>query len=330
MKKHRNAFPCALTLCAAAATVLLYSTSLLAQNYPAKPVRMMVPFEPGGATDILARIICAELTNSLSQSFFVENKSGAGGNLGANVVAKADPNGYTLLLAGAGNIVINPSLFANMPFDPMTDLAPVSLMVTTMNVLMVHPSVPAKSVLELIALAKEKPGKLTFASTGNGGTQHLSGELFKMLAKVNILHVPYRGSAPAMSDFVAGRTDMMFDAVATALPRVQAGTVRALGVTAKKRSAMLPNVPTIAEAGLPEYEATTWFGVMAPARTPRSVIDRLNRAIVDALKKPEMIEKIRSIGAEPFSNTPEEFKDLIRADTEKWRVVVKAAGVTIN
>ncbi len=330
MKKHRNAFPCALTLCAAAATVLLYSTSLLAQNYPAKPVRMMVPFEPGGATDILARIICAELTNSLSQSFFVENKSGAGGNLGANVVAKADPNGYTLLLAGAGNIVINPSLFANMPFDPMTDLAPVSLMVTTMNVLMVHPSVPAKSVLELIALAKEKPGKLTFASTGNGGTQHLSGELFKMLAGVNILHVPYRGSAPAMSDFVAGRTDMMFDAVATALPRVQAGTVRALGVTAKKRSAMLPNVPTIAEAGLPEYEATTWFGVMAPARTPRSVIDRLNRAIVDALKKPEMIEKIRSIGAEPFSNTPEEFKDLIRADTEKWRVVVKAAGVTIN
>ena len=246
------------------------------------------------------------------------------------MAAKADPNGYTLLFAGAGNIVINPSIFTNMPFDPMTDLAPVSLMVKTMNILLVHPSLPAKSVLELIALAKEKPGKLTFASSGNGGTPHLSGELFKMLAGVNILHVPYRGSAPAISDFVAGRTDMMFDNIPSSLPRIQTGALRALGVTAKKRSDMLPNVPTIAEAGLPEFEATTWFGVMAPARTPPIVIDRLNHAIVNALKKPEVIEKIRSVGAEPFSNTPEEFKELIRADTDKWRVVVKTAGVTVN
>ncbi len=330
MKKHRNALHCALALCAAAATVLLFPASGLAQSYPFKPVRMMVPFPPGGSTDIMARIICAELTNSLGQSFFVENKSGAGGNIGANAVAKADPNGYTLLFAGAGNIVINPSLFASMPFDPINDLAPISLMVTTMNVLLVHPSLPAKSVLELIALAKEKPGKLTFASPGPGGTPHLSGELFKMLAGVDILTVSYRGGPLAMSDVVAGRADMIIDAVAPVLPRIQAGTVRALGVTAKKRSPMLPNVPTIAEAGLPEYEATTWFGVMAPARTPGIVIDRLNQAIVNALKKPEMIEKIRSIGAEPFSNTPEEFKELIRVDTDKWRVVVKTAGVTVN
>jgi tripartite-type tricarboxylate transporter receptor subunit TctC len=330
MKKYWNRFVRALTAGAVLTAGLSIPAPVLAQNYPAKPVRVMVPFEPGGATDIMARLISAELTNSLGQSFLVENRSGAGGNIGANVVAKADPNGYVLLFAGAGNIAINPSLFTNMPFDPITDLAPVSLMVTTMNVLMVHPSVPAKSVLELIALAKEKPGKLSFASTGNGGTQHLSGELFKMLAGINVVHVPYRGSGPAMADFVVGRTEMMFDNIPPALPRIQAGTLRALGVTAKKRSDMLPGVPTIADAGLPDFEASSWFGVMAPARTPAAVINRLNQAMVEALKKPEVIEKIRGMGADPASSTPEEFTERIRADTEKWRAVVKAAGVTVN
>ncbi len=329
MVTSRSAFALAAVV---AATLGVTPGGAAAQGaaYPTKPVRIIVAFEPGGATDILGRLIAAELTTALGQTFFVENKSGGGGNIGTNMVAKAAPDGYTLHFGAAGNIAINPSLFASMPFDPEADLAPVAPMASTMNVLVVNPAVPAKTVAELIALAKAQPGKLTFASSGNGGTIHLSGEMFKVMAGVDIVHVPYRGSGPAMLDLIAGRTDMMFDNLPSALPRVQNGSLRALGVTASTRSKALPNVPTIAEAALPGYEATTWFGVFAPAQTPPAIVERLNRAISDALKKPEVVEKIAAMGAEPMFMTPEEFRKLVRADTQKWRVVVKQAGVKIE
>ena len=310
--------------------VLSLSSPVTGQAYPTRPVKIIVAFEPGGATDILARLIAAELSVSLGEQFIVENRSGGGGNIGANLVAKADPDGYTLHFGAAGNIAINPSLFKNMPLDPAVDFVAVAPMASTMNVLVVNPAVPAKSVRELIALAKSKPGKLTFASSGNGGTIHLSGEMFKLMADVDIVHVPYRGSGPAMIDLVAGRTDMMFDNLPSALPRVRSGALRALGVTASTRSKVLPDVPTIAEAALPGYESTTWFGVFAPARTPAAVVNKLNKAIGDALRKPSVVEKIQSMGAEPMIMTSDEFHKLVLSDTEKWRKVVKGANVTLD
>jgi tripartite-type tricarboxylate transporter receptor subunit TctC len=301
-----------------------------ADTYPSKPVRMIVAFAPGGATDILARLLANELSKSLGQSFVVENKSGGGGNIGTEAVVRAEPDGYTLHFGAAGNITINPSLFTNMTFDPAVDLAPVAPMASTMNLLVVHPSVKANTVKELIALAKASPGKMTFASSGNGGTIHLSGELFKMMAEVDILHVPYRGSSPAMIDMVGGRTNMMFDNLPSALPHVQAGKLRALAVTGRERSRALPDVPTIAEAGLPGYEATTWFGVFAPARTPQPIIDRLSKAINEALNRPAVVEEIRKMGGEPMHMSQAEFRQLIATDTEKWRKVVTTANVKVD
>ena len=301
-----------------------------AQSYPTRPVRVVVPFAPGGATDILARLISAELTIALGQAFAVDNVSGGGGNIGSNQVAKAAADGHTLLFGAAGNLTINPGLFANMPYDPVSDLAPVSLMASTMNVLVAHPAVNARSVRELIALAKEQPDKLTYASAGNGSTIHLAAEMFKSMARVNVLGVPYRGSGPAMIDLLAGRTNIMFENMPSALPHIQSGALRAIGVTGKVRSDLLPTVPTIAEAGLPGFEATSWFGVLAPARTPAPVIDRLHRSITDAMKKPEIIEKVRKLGAEVSLNSPDEFRQLIRTDTEKWGIIIKAAGIKLD
>jgi len=301
-----------------------------AQSYPTRPVRVVVPFAPGGATDILARLISAELTIALGQAFTVDNVSGGGGNIGSNQVAKAAADGHTLLFGAAGNLTINPGLFANMPYDPVSDLAPVSLMASTMNVLVAHPAVNARSVRELIALAKEQPDKLTYASAGNGSTIHLAAEMFKSMARVNVLGVPYRGSGPAMIDLLAGRTNIMFENMPSALPHIQSGALRAIGVTGKVRSDLLPTVPTIAEAGVPGFEATSWFGVLAPARTPAPVIDRLYRSITDAMKKPEIIEKVRKLGAEVSLNSPDEFRQLIRTDTEKWGIIIKAAGIKLD
>jgi tripartite-type tricarboxylate transporter receptor subunit TctC len=306
------------------------AASVAAQTYPSKPVKMIVPFEPGGATDILARLLSAELTTLLGQQFVVENRSGAGGNIGSNLVAKGAPDGYLLLFGAAGNIAINPSLFKNMPYDPVSDLTAIAPMASTMNVLVVNPNVSAKSVTELINLAKQQPGKLTFASSGNGSTIHLSGEMFKMMAGIDILHVPYRGSAPAMVDLVGGRTDMMIDNLPSALPRIQSGALRALGVTASARSKALPDTPTIAEAGLPGFEATSWFGVFAPAKTPQSVIDTLNKGISEALRVPAVLARIQTMGAEPMLMTSDAFGQLIRSDIDKWRKVIKAAGVSVD
>lgn len=320
----------ALLLAALGAGTLLLAAESLAQNYPGRSVRIIVPFAPGGTTDLLGRFIAAELASSLGQPFVVENISGAGGNIGSAAAAKAAPDGHTLLIGAAGNIAINPGLFTNMPYDPATELAPVALMATTMNLLVVHPSVPANNVRELIALAKSKPGKLTYASAGNGSTIQLSAEMFKKLAGVDIVGVNYRGSGPAMLDLLGGRTDIMFENMPTALPRVQAGSLRALGVTARTRSPALPDVPTIAEAGLPDFEALSWFGVMAPAHTPAAIVETLYRAIAAALSKPQSVEKVRSLGAEVTVSSPGEFRKLIRADTEKWGAIIKSAGITTN
>ena len=315
---------------ALAAAELLASADAPAQAYPTRQVRIIVSFAPGGTTDLLGRFIAGELAAALGQPFVVENISGGGGNVGSAQAARATPDGHTLLIGAAGNIAINPGLFDNMPYDPATELAPVALMATVMNLLVVHPSVPANNVKELIALAKSRPGKLTYASAGNGSTIQLAAEMFKHMAGVDIVGVNYRGSGPAMLDLLGGRTDLMFENFPTALTRVQAGSLRALGVTAKKRNPALPNVPTIAEAGLPDYEASSWFGVLAPAKTPPAVIDTLSRAIAASLAKPESVEKIKGMGAEPTVLGPEEFRRMIRADTEKWAAIIKAAGIKAN
>jgi len=317
-------------LLALVVAALLVPTHAPAQSYPSRTVRIVVAFAPGGTTDLLGRFIAAELSASLGQSFVVENISGGGGNVGSSQAARSAPDGHTLLIGAAGNIAINPGLFTNMPYDPATELAPVALMATVMNMLVVHPSVPANNVKELIALAKSRPGKLTYASAGNGSTIQLAAEMFKHMAGVDILGVNYRGSGPAMLDLLGGRTDLMFENFPTALTRVQAGSLRALGVTGKTRNPALPNVPTIAEAGVPGFEANSWFGVMAPAKTPPAVVDTLYRAIAAALQKPESVERVKSMGADVTVLTPEEFRKLIKADTEKWAAIIKAAGIKAN
>jgi tripartite-type tricarboxylate transporter receptor subunit TctC len=299
-------------------------------EYPTTSVRIIVPFAPGGATDVLARLIAVELTGSLKQTFIVENKPGGGGNIGSNQVARSKPDGLTLLMGAAGNIAINPSLFTNMPYNPLTDLAPVALMGSSMNVLVVPASLPVNSVRELIALAKKQPGKLNYSSSGNGGTLHLSGELFDITAGTKIVHVPYQGSGPAMVDLLAGRVDMMFDNLPSSMPHIQNGLLRPLGVTAKKRSASLPNVPTIAESGLSDYEVTTWFGIFAPAGTSIQIVNKLNYAINEALKKPALISRLEGLGAEVATGTAQEFSTLVVADSKKWADVIRKAGIVMN
>ena len=294
--------------------------------WPARPVRVVVPFAPAGATDILGRLTATELGNALGQSFVVENRAGAGGNLGSDLVAKSPPDGYTLLFGAAGNIGINPSLFANMPYDPARDLAPVSLIAEVTNILVVHPSVNARSVQELIALGRTTPGGLVYASSGNGSTIHLSAELFAAMTQLRMTHVPYRGSGPAMADLLAGRVALMFDNLPSALPHVREGRLRALAVTAARRSPVLPDLPTIAEAGVPGYEATSWFGLFAPAGTPREIIGRMAREMDAFARRPEVAERIRALGAEPITNTPDDFAAMVRAEIAKWGAVVRASG----
>ncbi|MCC7426920.1 MAG: tripartite tricarboxylate transporter substrate binding protein [Alphaproteobacteria bacterium] len=298
--------------------------------YPNRPVRVVVPFAPGGATDILGRLIAGHLQEALGQPFVVENRSGGGGNIGSDLVAKAAPDGYTLLIGAAGNIGINPGLFPNMPYDPVRDLAPISLMASTPNILVVHPSVPANNVAELIALARSRPNQLNFASSGNGSTIHLSAELFKALAQVQMTHVPYRGSGPAVADLLAGTVQLMFDNLPSAIPHVQAGRLRALGVTSAKRAPALPNVPTIAEAGVAGYEATSWFGLFAPAGTPRPVIERLMQEVHAGVAKPALAERIRSLGAEIVTNTPDQLATMVRTEIAKWREVIRVSGAKLD
>lgn len=295
-----------------------------------QPIRLIVPFAPGGATDSMGRLIANELSQHLKQSVVVENRSGSGGNIGSNLVAKASPDGYTFLFGAAGNITINPSLFDNMPYDPQRDLTPVALVSQSMNVLVVPASMPVNSVSEFIDYAKKNADSLNHGSSGNGGTSHLAGELFNTMAGMKITHVPYQGSGPAMIDLLAGRVHVMFDNLPSALPHVHSGKLKALGVTGADRSGELPDVPTIAETGLEGFEATTWFGIFAPAGTPDEIQERLNNLVNTIMQQPANQEKLKSMAAYVQPTSRAEFADLIKRDTEKWARVIKTAGITLE
>ncbi len=308
----------------------LAASVAFAQGYPSKPVRMVVPFPPGGTTDILARAVGQKLSEAWGQQVVIDNRPGAGGNIGTDIVAKAPADGYTLLMGTVGTHAINASLYAKLPFDPIKDFAPVALVASVPNVLVVNATIPATSVKELIALAKSKPGQLNFASSGNGTSIHLSGELFKSMTGTSILHIPYKGSSPALTDLIGGQTNMMFDNLPSSMGHIKSGKLRALAVTSAKRSPALPDVPTIAEAGVAGYEASSWFGVLAPAGTPKEIVAKINADIVKALGVPEIKERLSSQGAEPVGNTPEQFAAYIGTELVKWAKVVKDSGAKIE
>jgi tripartite-type tricarboxylate transporter receptor subunit TctC len=313
------------------AVALFASDAALAQSsYPAKPIRLVAPFPPGGPADILARIIGHHLADRLGQQVIVDNRAGAGGNIGADIVAKAPPDGYTLLLGAVGSNAINASLYGSMPYDNIKDFEPVSLVAMVTILLVTHPSVPASSVSELIALARAKPGELTFGSPGNGTPQHLAGELFGTMANVKMTHVPYKGAVPALQDLLGGRISMVFSSMPPALPHVAAGKIRALAVTSSKRSPVTPDVPTIAETGLAGYEVLNWYGVLGPAGMPKDIVAKLNGEIHGILTLPDVKKQLVSQGAEVLTSTPQEFGAFISSETRKWAKVVKLSGARVD
>ena len=299
-------------------------------SYPNKPIKLIVPFAPGGSADLVGRLMAEELRAELGQPVVVENRPGAGGNIGGEHVAKAAPDGYTLLLAAAGPIVVNPSLYAKMSFDPMKDLAPITLVERDHNLMAVNASLPVKNVREFIAYAKANPTKVTFGSPGNGTPAHLGGELFNQMAGTSMTHVPYKGSGPAVSDLVAGQITVMIDNMPALLPQVQGGRLRALGVASETRASGAPDIPTVSESGLPGFTVTAWKGHMAPAATPKPIIARLHDASVKALAKPAIRKRLVELGAEPAGTTPEEFGTLIARDTKSWAALVKSTGARID
>jgi tripartite-type tricarboxylate transporter receptor subunit TctC len=297
-----------------------------AQNYPDRVVRIVNPYPPGGSVDVMARLLAQKLGENLGQQFIVENRSGGGGNTGSDSVAKAEPDGYTLLFTAPGPLTVNQTLYSKLTFDPATDFAPIALFATAPIVLIVNPNVPAKNVPELIALARKEPGKINFASAGNGTTNHLSGELFKSMAKVDIVHVPYRGAGPAMNDLIGGHVQMFFDLMPVVLPQVTTGKVRALGAAGAARTSALPDVPTIAEQGVPGFDASSWYGLVAPAKTPEPVLAKLREEVAKALKTPDMVARIRELGSEPGAAFGKDFGAFMAAETKKWAEVIRASG----
>jgi tripartite-type tricarboxylate transporter receptor subunit TctC len=306
--------------------LLCMAGSAAAQSYPAKPVRLLSGFPAGGANDYHARVLAQKLTESFGQTVIVENRGGAGGTIAADAIAKAAPDGYNLLM-GFGSLAVAPSVYAKLPFDVLKDFTAVSLACRIQNVLVVPSALPAKNVQELIALARAHPGKMNYASSGTGATPHLSAEMFKAIAKVDITHIPYKGDTPAFVDLLAGQVDMMITVVQSTLVHIESGKLRPLAVTGLKRTASLPKVPTMQEAGLTGYELTSWFGVMGPANMPRDVLDRLNGAVVKAIAQKDLQDKFVAGGSEPESSMPEQFAQLIRDDVAKFARIVKAAGI---
>jgi tripartite-type tricarboxylate transporter receptor subunit TctC len=313
-----------------AVVVFGFSTSAFAQTWPAKPIKWIVPFAPGGTTDILARTIGEKLTVALSQPVIIENKPGAGGGVGADFTAKAPPDGYTIMGGTISTHAINASLYKSLPYDPVKDFVPITLIARVPNMLVINPDIPAKNVAELITLLKANPGKYSFASSGNGTSQHLSGELFKSIAGVDMQHIPYKGSPPALQDVVGGQVAMTFDNITTAWPLAKGGKLRALAVTTAKRSAVAPDVPTLSESGLAGYEVGSWQGVFAPAGTPAAIVKRLNAEIVKIINMPDVKEKLIGLGAEPVGNTSEEFAALVKTEVAKWAEVVKQSGAKVD
>ena len=317
---------CAALSLTATLAILAPHAAAGADAYPAKPVRFVVAFPPGGGTDIIARSIAQKLAERIAQQVVVDNRPGAGGNIGTDMVAKSAPDGYTLLMGSAGPLAINASLFGKMPFDPIKDLAPVTLAASTPNVLVVHPALRAATLKELIALAKARPGEINFASSGHGTPAHLAGELFNLMAGIKMVHVPYKGAAPALADLLGGQVQIMFSTMPPALPHVRDGKLRALAVTSAKRSPAAPELPTVDETALPGFEANTWHGVVVPAGTPGAIVARLNREIVAILHLPDVVERFSSQGAEALGSTPEEFAAYIKSETLKWAKVVRDSG----
>jgi tripartite-type tricarboxylate transporter receptor subunit TctC len=306
---------------------LAFSFPAAAQPFPVKPLKIIVPFSPGGATDVLARLFGQELSKAWGQPVVVENKPGAGGHIGAEMGAKAAPDGHTLLLVAAGFMAVSPALYAKLPFDPVRDYAPITLFVNAPLMLVVHPSVPAKSVREFIELAKAQPGKMTIGNGGTGTAQHLGGEYFGSTAGIDVIHVPYKGSAPATVDLLSGQVNAMLDNMVTLIPHVKSGRLRALGVSALKRAPNMPEVPTIAETALPGFETGTWYGIVAPAGTSPEVVAKLNAELVRIAKTPEVTGKLTDMGLITVGNTPEQFSAMIKSEIAKYATIVRQAGI---
>jgi tripartite-type tricarboxylate transporter receptor subunit TctC len=301
-----------------------------AQNYPSRPVALIVGFAPGGGTDTVARVMQRKLAEYLGQTVVVENRAGAGGTIAAGVVAKADPDGYTILLATIAALAVAPHLNSKLPYNPLTDFAPLSMATVSGNVLVVHPSVQAKTLAEYVKEANSKPGGMAYGTSGVGSAGHLAGELFRLTAKANLVHVPYKGGGPAMSDLLGGQIPSVFASATTATPQVKSGKLRALGSTGTKRSASLPGVPTIAEQGYPGYQATNWYAYVAPAKTPKDIVARLNREIVKTLQEPETHAAILKQGEEPTPSTPEELAQHMAREYATWGRVIKEAGIPVE
>jgi len=315
-----------LLLCAAVALPM----HVQAQAWPAKPIRMVVTFPPGGSTDLVARAIAPRMSEKLGQQIIIDNRPGAGGNIGMDLVAKAAPDGYTVGIGAAGALAVNISLYASMPFSPEKDLAPVSMVAMIPFVLVGGPALTAKDLRETLALAKAQPGKISMGHGGNGTAMHLSGELLKMMAGVDITAIPYKGSGPAAADTLGGQLQLAIVDVPSSLANIRAGKLKALAVTTSKRISALPDVPTFVEAGVPEYESTGWFGLVTTAGVPADVISRLQAALVDAFAVPEVRERVIAAGAEPLTNTPQQFAAMIRSETQKWARVVKVSGAKVQ
>jgi tripartite-type tricarboxylate transporter receptor subunit TctC len=314
------------TLSFVAATLLALNLHAAAQEYPVKPVRLVVPFTPGGTTDILGRLVAQKLSESIGRQVIVDNRPGAGGTIGSDIVAKSPADGYTLIMGHIGTFGVNPTLYPKLPYDAVKDFQPITLFAMITNLLSVNPSLPVKSVKELVALARARPGQLNYGSGGNGSAAHLATEYFKLLSKTDIVHIPYKGTAPAITDLLAGNTSMILTGVPAQLPHIKSGRLRALGVASAKRQPLFPELPTIMEGGVKGYEATQWYGVLAPAGTPRPIVDRLNAALVKALQSADVKERLASEAGEPVGNSPEEFHAFIQKEIARWAPVIRASG----
>ncbi|HET9403583.1 MAG TPA: tripartite tricarboxylate transporter substrate binding protein [Burkholderiales bacterium] len=301
-----------------------------AQPYPARPIRLIMPFPPGGASDLIIRPVAQKLSEQLGQTIVIDNRPGAGGNIAAELAARAAPDGYTLLFAASANFSINPNLYAKLPYDPVRDFAAVTMLTRLSNLLTVHPSLPAASVSELTALARTQPGKFAYGSAGNGTTLHIAGALYRARTGTNVIHVPYKGGGPAQLDLIGGRLQFMFDSFSPALPQVRAGKLRALAVTTLKRSPALPQVPTMVESGLPDFEISGWFGIAAPAGTPRPVVERLGAELQRVMQLPGIRERLLAQGIEPVGSAPAEFSRQVRSELAKWARIVKESGARVD
>ena len=321
----------ALLACAlASATLPAANAQAPAASWPSKPIRWVVPFPPGGAMDAIARTLGEKAGKTLGQPFVIENKPGAGGNIGADFVAKQPGDGYTLMITSIG-MATNKPLYGKLSYDPIKDFAPVSLLAVVPNVLVTNATQPdVKTAKDVIAAARKAPGKLTYASAGNGTSIHLAGEVFTSLAQVDMLHVPYKGSGPAVSDLLGGQVNYMFDSITSARPHIESGKLRALGLTTAKRSKTLPNVPTLAEAGLPGYEVSPWFAVFMPAATPKDIVAKVNSALLEAMKDPDVVKRLETIGAEPVGSTPEEMAQHLARESERWTKLIQERGIKLD